>query len=163
MNKEKTLVIMASLVLCIMTLVGCGKKETSLVADPNASTIGTKLLNVFIEESNDSQDVEEIASKIVENELISDLGMVTMPVEPGFLNGFDEEINGFNKGCMFAPMIGSIPFVGYIFESENPDELVESLKAHAMPNWNICTQADETVVEKSGNLVYFVMAPNSFD
>ena len=44
----------------------------------------------------------------------------TMPVEPGLLTGFgNTEITGFKEGVMFAPMIGTIPFVGYVFVLED--------------------------------------------
>ena len=163
MNIKRNIIVLLVALLGIMTFAGCTKKANGPELNPNANTIGTKLLNAFVEEAGNSQDAEVIATKLSENNLLADIGMVSIEVEPGYLNGFDAEINGFTKGYMFAPMIGSIPFVGYVFESENPDALIEVLKASANQNWNICTQADETVVEKSGNLVYFVMAPNSFD
>ena len=80
-------------------------------------------------------------------------------------SGFNEEIHGFSKGAMFGPMIGTIPFIGYIFEVDaNTDvaEFVNTLKTNANLRWNICTEADEMAVEAVGNLVFFVMAPAEF-
>lgn len=89
-----------------------------------------------------------------------------MPVEEGLLNGFgNTEVTGFSEGVMFAPMIGSIPFVGYVFtleEGADAETFMQSLKDSADLNWNICTAADEMTVEQSGNKVFFLMSPLNF-
>jgi hypothetical protein len=67
---------------------------------------------------------------------------------------------------MFAPMIGSIPFVGYVFtlsDDADVESFVTLLSENADPNWNICTEADETVIESAGNKVFFVMCPTSLE
>ena len=91
----------------------------------------------------------------------------SMPVEPGLLTGFDNaEITGFSEGVMFAPAIGSIPFVGYIFILEDGADVnafMSTLSSNANPRWNICVTADETVVDSVGNTVFFVMCPSSAD
>ena len=93
-------------------------------------------------------------------------GEVT-PVEPGLLMGFgNDEITGFAEGVMFAPVIGTIPFVGYLFRLDagtDGDAFVQTLKDQANPRWNICTEADETVVRREGDVVFFVMCPQSMD
>ena len=88
--------------------------------------------------------------------------MGSMPVEEGYLAGFEVEIKGFKKGVTFGPMIGTIPFVGYIFETDTPDELVATLEKEHKLNWNICTSADRMFVRQKGNYVFFVMTPDSF-
>ncbi len=60
-------------------------------------------------------------------------------------------------------MIGSIAFVGYIFETEDADTLMTKLKSVADPRWNICTEAAETVCVKLGNYVFFAMCPGEED
>ena len=89
------------------------------------------------------------------------------PVSEGLLTGFDNtEIKGFSNGVMFAPSIGTIPFVGYVFElsdGTDADAFVKTLKDSANPRWNICTEAEQTVVEKIGNKVFFLMCPKSFE
>ena len=93
-------------------------------------------------------------------------GEVT-PVEPGLLMGFgNDEITGFAEGVMFAPVIGTIPLVGYLFRLDagtDGDAFVQTLKDQANPRWNICTEADETVVRREGDVVFFVMCPQSMD
>jgi hypothetical protein len=89
-----------------------------------------------------------------------------MEVQAGPLTGFDSEISGFEEGVMFSPMIGSIPFVGYIFtiaDGDDPDVFIQTLTDSANPRWNVCTEADETVVDNIGNYVFFLMCPESFD
>ena len=90
----------------------------------------------------------------------------SMPVEEGFLNGFDNEIKGFKEGVMFGPAIGTIPFVGYIFtvaDGGDVDAFVKTLGDNANLRWNICTEAEEMICEAVGNTVFFVMCPTSFE
>lgn len=105
-------------------------------------------------------DINALVEHLVENEVCEFMPAV-MDVEEGFLNGFSAEINGFSKGVMFGPMIGSIPFIGYVFETEDADALVATLKANADLRWNICTSADEMVVTVKDNKVFFVMCSNA--
>ena len=113
-----------------------------------------------------SSDTQTIAQKLVENPVIKFSGGV-VPVSEGFLNGFDNaEIKGFKEGAMFAPMMGTIPFVGYIFELESADktaDFIATLKSCANLRWNICTSADEMVAGAVGNKVFFVMSPLKFE
>lgn len=167
----KRLLVYLMVGVMMISAAGCGKKESAgNVAQGNevqqeATTPATILLADFKEKvgKGDLKTTEELANALIENEIIPFAG-ATMPVEEGFLNGFSEEIKGFTEGTMFSPMIGSIPFVGYVFKVEKDvDAFVENLKKTADLRWNICTQADEMVCEKVGDFVYFVMAPASFD
>lgn len=109
---------------------------------------------------------QAIADKMLQNPVIQFQGG-TVPVTPGLLTGFgNAEITGFSEGVMFAPGIGTIPFIGYIFvvdEGTDVSAFMGTLKSNADPRWNICTQADETVVSNVGNKVFFVMSPKSFE
>lgn len=133
----------------------------------SGDTAGQTLLGVFMEASNANADAtaQELADTVLADPSIQFSG-VTMEVEPGLLSGFgNAEITGFDEGVMFGPMIGSIPFVGYVFvvpEGEDVDAFMNTLKENADPRWNICTEADETVVESSGQKVFFLMCPSSF-
>ena len=90
-----------------------------------------------------------------------------MEIEAGYLNGFDNfEVTGFEQGAIFAPMMGTIPFVGYIFTlpaDADVQAFMDSLTQNANLRWNICTSADEMTVSNVDNTVFFVMAPLSFD
>lgn len=115
---------------------------------------------------NSALTAQEIADALLTNEVILFSG-ATMPVEEGLLMGFDNaEITGFDEGVMFAPAIGSIPFVGYVFDladDANADDFIAVLEENANPRWNICTEAEETIVENAGDKVFFVMSPISFE
>ena len=106
-----------------------------------------------------------IAESLISNEIIKFMGGA-MSVEEGYLAGFKEEIKGFKEAATFAPMIGTIPFVGYIFTLEDGADVnafVSNLKSLADLRWNICTEADEMVTGISGNTVFFVMCPTEFE
>lgn len=121
------------------------------------------LLDDFLKRSEAVNSMEDLANELAANEIIPFAGAV-MPVEPGFLNGFTDEIDGFAEGASFGPMIGSIPFVGYVFQvDQDVDAFVENLKKKSDLRWNVCTQADEMICEAKGNKVFFVMAPADFE
>ena len=127
-------------------------------------TVGNNLLSVFKE--NSSGSALSVAEKIIEKGNLP-FSAGAMEVEPGFLLGFDNtEINDFKSAAMFSPMIGSIPFVGYVFELEDgvlTSDFIEKLEANANLRWNICVEAEEMVTGSSENKVFFVMCPKTFE
>lgn len=129
---------------------------------PQATSLGRTLLAEFKTMANAGKSAQEIADALLANSAIEFMGG-SMPVEPGLLTGFDNtEITGFTSGVMFAPMVGSIAFVGYVFELESSahaSSLIAKLEASANPRWNICVTADEMVTGSAGNKVFFVMCP----
>ncbi len=131
-------------------------------------TLGQTLLADFQTRAaaDETLGCQVLADELMKNPAIL-FGPATMPVEPGLLSGFgNAEITGFKEGVMFAPMIGSIAFVGYVFELEEGTDgaaFVQTLKDNADPRWNICVEAEETVVEQVGNKVFFVMCPKSLE
>ncbi len=128
-------------------------------------TVGNKLLADFKSKAA-SMETEELANAIISNPIIPFSG-VAAPVEEGFLAGFgNEEIKGFKSGATFAPMIGSIPFVGYVFELENESDVssfISDLRSKAKLNWNICVDAEEMVTGSVGKKVFFVMCNKDFE
>ena len=156
--------------LLIMTMcvsaVACGNKEDAkLIKKPE--TVGEYLLADFIDEADDKDEtIQEIAEEVCDNDILP-FEAVIMPVEPGVLMGFDNaEIIGFKSGVTFAPMISTIPFVGYVFELDGSigiDVFKETLEKNANLRWNICTEAEELIVESIGDKVFFLMCPKSFD
>jgi len=167
--KKKVLGILLCAAMSAQLFVACGDNKPaagpgdSVASQIEANTIGTKLEVQFIEEIAKEKDVEKVADALTTNPELDGLAMAVMPVEEGYLNGFESEVTGFKSGAMFAPMIGTIPFVGYVFESDDAEGLKAQLEEKAMLNWNICTVADEMVVYSDGSYVFFVMAPESFE
>ncbi len=144
------------------------KPEEKPEEKPQTSqTVGNTLLADFKAKAGSHSSAVSLAEALAANPSISNIGCGAMPVEPGFLTGFDNaEIKGFKEGAMFAPMIGTIPFVGYVFTLEdgtNASDFISTLKSSANLRWNICTSADEMVAGSSGNKVFFVMSPKSFE
>ena len=162
------------------SITGCGAKttetkpaetttaEATTEARKEPETLGEALLFDFEDRvaENAEATAQELAEGILTNELILFQGGA-MPVEEGFLMGFDNvEVTGFEEGVMFAPMIGTIPFVGYVFDmadAESAEELVAVLTENANPRWNICTEAEETVSGTAEDKVFFVMCPKSLE
>ncbi|MBQ3180228.1 MAG: hypothetical protein IJB55_02625 [Firmicutes bacterium] len=156
MKKIFSLLLVA---VMLLGLAACGGTDNTKEA-----TVGETLLADFQE--NAEAAPQEIADALLQNEMIEFMG-ATMAVEPGFLVGFDNaEITGFEEGVMFAPAIGTIPFVGYIFtlgEDADVDAFKQMLQDNANLRWNICTAAEEMIVESEGNTVFFLMCPTTFE
>lgn len=155
--------IMASILASafLFTLAACTKKEENL-------TLGGELKKQFVEITDSGEtDPYKIAEAIMANEAIEFAPMI-MEIEPGmFLQGLTlDTVEGFEKGAMFGPMIGSIPFIGYIFslsEDADIDGFINTLTENADLRWNICVSADEMHTEKSGTTVFFLMSPLSLE
>ena len=137
---------------------------SDIIPTVDEKTLGGKLWASFLDtcKSNPSATTEEIANTVSSIPEIQFMKMVST-VEPGLLSGFDNaEIKGFKSGHAFGPMIGSIPFISYVFELEEGSDVaafVKNLTDSANPRWNICVEADQTVAGSCGNYVFFVMCP----
>jgi len=157
----KKLLSVALAAMMMFSLAACGKEEPKTVTEQLVAEF-----NEIVKENADST-VLDIAVKLSASDCVSAIGPVGMDIEEGFLMGFDnEEITGFKSGATFAPMIGTIPFIGYVFELEegaDVDAFVQMLKDGANLRWNICSAAEEMACEAVGNKVVFVMAPLTFE
>lgn len=166
----KKIIAILMVALMLTTMAACGQKvEDGSSADANSSavetaTVGETLLAAFKADSTGT--AQEIADRLIANEIIQFMGGA-MPVEEGLLSGFDNtEIKGFKEGAMFAPMMSSIAFVGYVFElpeGADVETFKTTLKESANLRWNICVEAEELIVENEGNKVFFLMCPKSFE
>ncbi len=148
------------LALCmLLSLCACGKEEA---AEP--ATLGQELYSDFSAKVNAGErDAQALADALLASGKLPFEGGMSAEMEEGFLMGFSADITGFEKAVMFGPMIGAIPFVGYIFELDSADSceaFCATLLENCDPRWNICTEADETVCGSAENLVFFVMCSN---
>lgn len=138
--------------------------SNDVVPTVDENTLGGKLWADFVKacKENPSATTEELANVVSSNPALQFMKMVA-EIEPGYLGGFDNtEIKGFKSGFTFGPMVGSIPFVGYIFQLEEGSDVaafVKNLTDSANPSWNVCVEADQTVAGSCGNYVFFVMCP----
>lgn len=167
----KRVLAFVMMTMLVFALAGCGSKggagQSAMEALPEDATPAQVVVADFTDKVNADASVslEDLANGLVTAEHMAFQG-ASMAVEPGYLNGFTEEINGFAEGYMFGPTIGSIPFIGYVFtleEGTDADAYVEGLKRAADLRWNICTQADDMQVGVVGDKVCFVMSPASFE
>ena len=63
-------------------------------------------------------------------------------------------------------LIGTIPFVGYVFdlaEDADVEAFMTTLQENANMRWNICTEAEQTVIASYGDKVFFLMCPKSLE
>lgn len=137
------------------------KPEEKPAEEPK--TVGTKLLAEFKKMSGTPLSIAESFANGGSLPFMAG----AMEVEPGLLAGFDNyEVKGFKSGAVFQPMIGSIAFIGYVFELEDgvsASDFVANLKKNANKRWNICVEAEEMVTGTAGNKVFFVMCPKAFE
>ena len=114
--------------------------NTNVPENNEKATVGNQLLSEFKTVAG-SKDAMEIAEKLASSSAVGELSLVAMEVTPGYLSGFDNtEIKGFKEGAMFAPMISSIPFVGYVFTVEDGADTAtfsSTLKNAANLRWNL--------------------------
>lgn len=126
--------------------------------DLKGEELAEKLASIFEEEIAKGTDIETIANSMVS---IPQFMCGVMEVEEGFLSGFSEDVKGFKKGYSVGPMIGTIAFATYIFETDDANALQETLKSLANPRWNICTEATEPLIKVHENTVFVTMCPVS--
>ncbi len=160
------------LVIATLSLVACGGQKDSDNGGQSAVTVEEGTLGHAIHadfweriNANPEATAQELADGLLTNEAIQFMGGA-MPVEEGYLAGFSNDITGFSEGVMFAPMISTIPFVGYIFTLEDGadvDAFISTLETNANPRWNVCTEAEQTIIDKSGNTVFFLMCPKQIE
>jgi hypothetical protein len=176
----KKLIALALAALLAASMISCGgasdeskdtTADTTVVTEEviEANTVATKLQVAFREaaKANAAATAEELAGVCAQNEAVALIGPMVAPIAEGWLNGFDaESITGFAEGAVFAPMIGTIPFMGYIFtlaEDADVEAFKTQLTSSANLRWNICTEAEEMVCDNVGNKVFFVMAPKAIE
>ena len=172
--------LLAGLLIATMAfgVVGCGAKQDnnttqgqqeqvagtteSEINDDMGKAMISQFKELMAEDANTSTDA--IGNALCENPVF-EMAMDAGAVEPGLLTGFgNEEIKGFKEGTMFSPIIGSIPFVGYIFridDETNVSDFINELKENANLRWNICTEADQMLVTNVDKTVLFAMYSTS--
>lgn len=171
--------------MLLSSFTGCAEKEPETVPPtvtetpesvdkpaatemPAQNTSAASPVNQYFEafkaEIGNTTDISALVTKVNEKYPIAPYSLMQEQMQEGFLMGFDADITGFTNAYALLPLIGSVPFILYVFETDDADSLMSSLKENANPGWNICTMADDVLCEKlSDNVVLFVMSPNNFD
>lgn len=139
--------------------------EAPVVIAPEVkeNTVGSILWEAFVaaKTENPEATTEEIANMVVSNPIIEFAGGAA-PVEEGWLAGFSADITGFQSAAQFGPMMGSIAFVGYVFDlaaDADVNAFMTTLKDNANLRWNVCVEADYLQIGAYGNSVYLLMYP----
>ena len=153
MRKVKIITVVAVAAVLVLGIAACGLRSV----DDEDDTIGERYVSAF--RSSEETDPAKMAEDLVDLKIFN-IAMDRVDVNEGYLDGFDTEITGFSKGTRFAPYISSIPFVGYVFETDDAQALLDQLNAAADTRWNICTEADEVVSASRDRLVFFLMCIN---
>jgi len=166
MKKHSFVFMMTILVSMIFFVSGCGQK--SAVKEDSSQKTGEKsvaetLAQQFKEEIKNEKDIVKVASSIAENKVLEIATDVAVLGVEDYISGFQTEIKNFNQAVVIRPVIGSIPFIAYIFDVEHGQDFAKNLKENADLRWNICTEADEMKAEVFDHYVFFVMSPKSFD
>ena len=126
--------------------------------DMDSAEIEKKIVSIFEDGIDKGTDIEEIAKLIAP---VGGYDCEVNKVKEGLLMGFDEDIKGFKNGYEIAPVIGSISYVSYIFETDDAEALAAQLKKSANPRWNICTEANEPVIKVKDKYVFLTMCPRA--
>ncbi|MCX4248512.1 MAG: hypothetical protein OSJ65_01970 [Bacilli bacterium] len=165
--KKFKLFMAIAVVFTATFMTGCEKPKDDVKENTEQkqeeNTVAQTLGRQFESEIENEKDIEKVAKKIAENEIL-EISVDASQVKSGdYLSGFQKEIKDFKNAYVIRPMIGTIPFIAYIFEVENSSEFAEELKSSADLRWNICTEADEMHVVVRGDYVFFVMSPKNFE
>ena len=167
---KKVIAIVLALVV-VIGLVACaaGNNEETTVEETTAAdmTVAATFAAAFkAEAAKEGATTNTIATALSANETVAFMPMVQDMEADAWLAGFDAEtMTGYEACTAFMPMIGTIPFVSYVFElaeGADVDAFKTTLSDNANLRWNICTAAEEMLVETEGNFVFFIMAPLSF-
>ncbi len=149
---------------------GAGEVTDATVIYPDVAenTWGETLWEAFETNMNDNPSATAVDAAFmlaIHESIPEEASYGASEIMPGFLNGFDNyEVTDFKSGAMFGPMMGSVPFAGYIFELEegaDVENFMTGLSENCNPAWNVCVEADQTVVGAYNNMVFFLMCPNS--
>lgn len=176
---KKTLIIALAVVAVLVTAAAVMTMPKE--AEPTKPT-GTSVLAPQVEENttgaklwaefqqavtqNNNATPKEIATTLVESMADTFFGEATqLEKDAEFFTGFDNyRITGYRDGAVYMPMMGSIAFVGYVFEVEDgtdPAAFLKSLTDNCNTRWNICVEADQVVAGAIGNRVFFLMCPKT--
>ena len=161
MKKNKIILIISIIVVALIG--GVAWYLSSNKQSNETKSVALSLSEVFKSEIKKEKDIEKVAKKIAESDVIVPEVQTFVINKDDYLAGFKEEIKGYKKAVGIAPMIGTIPMVAYVFEVADPKDFEKTLEENAQLNWNICTVADEMRITVVDNYVFFIMAPKSFE
>lgn len=160
MKKSRILILFVVLFSVAIFVSGCNKNKD--LEEDIPTTVAGKLAYNFKNEIKKENDIKKVATTLSNDEVIKTKVEVFDIKDGDYISGFETQIEGFKNAVGVRPIIGTIPFIMYIFEVENASDFAKNLENNAQLNWNICTEADEMKTAISGDYVFFVMSPSEF-
>lgn len=176
MKKIAALMLALTMLISIVACGGNNETTTGTTATTEGTTVATDNTTTDVATTTEATtaatteagtkitvSVEEAANAVIAKvaELTENMMVpMGMMMEPGYLTGFNSEIAGFAECFCFMPMIGTIPFVGYVFrvsDASQADEFLKTLEDNTNMRWNLCTAADTKVVSIHGDLILYVL------
>lgn len=141
--------------------------EKELSARASIEDIANKLMALYSEYTNVRESYDAYMADLPEDEQITyeeycsyQNAVSEVDKDAEWLMGFSEIPTGFSEAYCYQPMMMGQAFIGYIFRVEEGTD-VEAFKKTLFdtcnPRWNVCTEANTTVCENFGDLVFFQM------
>ena len=118
--KKFKLFMAIAVVFTATFMTGCEKPKDDVKENTEQkqeeNTVAQTLGRQFESEIENERDIEKVTKKIAENEIL-EISVDASQVKSGdYLSGFQKEIKDFKNAYVIRPMIGTIPFIAYIFE-----------------------------------------------
>lgn len=165
----KKALLFLTCVAMLCSLAACGTSQSASAPEEPAAidtiipegerTMGTNLTICFNGVAPKCADTAAIITALNESG-ITGIDCMEETFEPGaYLPGFSEDITGYSAVSAMMPAIGSIPFICYVFKTDDPDALLSQVMEKADPRWNVCTEAEDVVGGSWNNYVMFAMCP----
>ena len=146
------------------------RTAVGLASLDNSSTENLTIADICVKAFRKAANTKGATTNTIATAISINTNLPFMPMlqdmPEGYLAGFDNHIKGFSACTSLTPMIGTIPFVSYVFElpaGADADAFIKNLEDSANLRWNICTTAEEMQIDRAGNFVFFVMAPFEID
>lgn len=133
------------------------------------TTVQSRLVTGFVSRINQPFDnLEQVAVDVCSiAETPFEVATMPVPADAEYFAGFGETtITGYKDCVQFGPMIGTIPFIGYIFELEDESEIMplrQLLESNYDLRWNICTAAETITFANVDNYLLVAMHTMMFD
>lgn len=143
---------------------GFEEEETEHAKPVGQATIAEAMTAAFKAAAAEGKDINAIAEAVAGIDELKDVALTTAdwPIEGNYFDGFSQDVTGYTKAVTIRPMIGSIPLVAYVIETEDAQAFIQANEPNLNTRWLICVAADEALMTAAGNYVFAVLAPYTF-
>lgn len=143
---------------------GFEDEETENTKPEGQATIAEAMTEAFKAAASEGKDINAIAEAVAAVDELKDVALTTAdwPIEGNYFDGFSQDVTGYTKAVTIRPMIGSIPLVAYVIETEDAQAFIQANEPNLNTRWLICVAADEALMTEAGGYVFAVLAPYTF-